>query len=310
MSELKIQQPLSRGFLIDDYRIEKLLGGGGFSYVYLAYHVRTKAKMVIKEYFAHDLVERVPGGRVKAKSEKTGATFQIGLKRFFSEGMALSQLKHPHIVNVSNFFRYNDTVYMAMDFEEGRDLRWFIKKSKGRLSEKFMLSVFPPVMEGLRLLHENNFLHLDIKPANILLRASGVPLLIDFGAVQQVQPGTRYHGVQTLTHGYAPPEQYSEGVMGPWSDIYALGMTMHICISGKHPPSSLDRLEKDSVARLTKAYGRKYSKPLLQAVDWAVELDHEKRPAHVDALLETMTGGRPVDELLEQIREPRRWFGG
>lgn len=287
---------LKRGYLVEGYRIERLLGGGGFSFVYLAYHVKTRHKVVIKEYFPHELVDRMPGGRIIPHSEGTQASFQIGLKRFFSEAMALSQLKHPNIVHVSNFFRSAGTVFMVMDYEEGRDLRWFIKRSKGKLKEPFLLTVFPPILEGLRELHQNHFLHLDIKPANILLRASGEPLLLDFGAVQQIKPGTRYRGVQTLTHGYAPPEQYSEGIMGPWSDIYSLGMTMRMCVTGKHPPPSLERMEKETLLKVAKTHARKYSKAVLTAIDQSIELDHERRPKNVDELLAAITAEDPEPE--------------
>lgn len=284
-----LDQSLKRGYLLEGYRVEKVIGGGGFSFVYLAYHIKTQSKVVIKEYFPHELVERIPGGRIRPKSDVTRNHFQLGMKRFFSEGMALAKLKHPNIINVSNFFRANDTVFMVMDFEEGRDLRYFIKKSRGKLSERFMLSVFPPILSGLKELHVRHFLHLDIKPANILMRASGVPLLLDFGAVQQVEPGSTYQGVQTLTHGYAAPEQYSETGMGPWCDIYSLGMTMRICITGKSPPSSPERLEKESLAPLTRTYSRRYSRCLLEAIDWATELNQEKRAGSVDELLAKMT---------------------
>ncbi len=286
-----LDQSLKRGYLLEGYRVEKVIGGGGFSFVYLAYHIKTQSKVVIKEYFPHELVIRIPGGRIRPRSDVARNHFQLGMKRFFSEGMALAKLKHPNIINVSNFFRANDTVFMVMDFEEGRDLRYFIKKARGKLSEKFMLGVFPPIMSGLKELHDRHFLHLDIKPANILLRASGVPLLLDFGAVQQVEPGSSYHGVQTLTHGYAAPEQYSESGMGPWCDIYSLGMTMRICITGKGPPSSPERLEKDTLQPLTRTLSRKYSRSLLEAIDWATELDQEKRARTIDELLIKMTGG-------------------
>lgn len=299
------EQALSRGYILEGYRIERLIGGGGFSFVYLAYHIKTKVKVVIKEYFPHELVGRMPGGRIFPVSDDGKSSFQAGLKRFFAEGMALSKLKHSNIVNVSNFFRANDTVFMVMDFEQGRDLRWYIKRSKGRLSEKFLLSVFPPVLGGLKELHAYDFLHLDIKPANILLRASGTPLLLDFGAVQQIKPGTRYKGVQTLTHGFAPPEQYGSGIMGPWSDIYSLSMTMRFCITGKAPIPSTERLQKDNQVPLSKSHARKYNKELLQAIDWASELDHERRPPSADAFLDALTGGRETVE----IESPRRWFG-
>lgn len=284
-----LDQSLKRGYLLEGYRVEKVIGGGGFSFVYLAYHIKTQSKVVIKEYFPHELVVRIPGGRIRPKSDVARNHFQLGMKRFFSEGMALAKLKHPNIINVSNFFRANDTVFMVMDFEEGRDLRYFIKKTRGRLSERFMLSVFPPVMGGLKELHDRHFLHLDIKPANILLRASGVPLLLDFGAVQQVEPGSACLGVQTLTHGYAAPEQYSESGMGPWCDIYSLGMTMRICITGKSPPSSPERLEKDTLQPVLRTHSRKYSRCLLEAIDWATELNQERRAKSIDELLMKMT---------------------
>lgn len=281
---------LPRGYIIEGYRIEKVIGGGGFSFVYLAYHIRTKLKVVIKEYFPHDLVDRMPGGRIFPSPDSSRMPFQLGMKRFFSEGMALAQLKHANIIGVSNFFRSSGTVFMVMDFEQGRDLRYFIKRSKGRLSEAFVLSIFPPILSGLSTLHAHDFLHLDIKPANILLRATGVPVLLDFGAVQKIQPGTRLRGVQTLTHGYAPPEQYEEGEMGPWSDLYSLGMTMRTCITGKHPPASLDRRKKDTITPVRKSHSRKFAKNVLSAIDWATQLDHRERPQEVAPFLKLLVG--------------------
>ena len=285
---------LPRGYIIEGYRIEKVIGGGGFSFVYLAYHIRTKVKVVIKEYFPHDLVTRMPGGRIFPRDDTSRTPFQMGMKRFFSEGMALAKLKHENIIAVSNFFRSSGTVFMVMEFEQGRDLRFFIKRAKGRLSQEFILSVFPKILSGLSTLHAHEFLHLDIKPANILLRASGVPVLLDFGAVQQVKPGNRLRGVQTLTHGYAPPEQYEEGEMGPWSDLYSIGMTMRTCMTGKHPPPSLERRKKDTVIPVSKSHARKFAKSVLQAIDWATELDHRKRPKEVSEFLRLLLGDTPV----------------
>jgi len=131
--------------------------------------------------------------------------------------------------------------------------------------------------------------------------------LLDFGAVQQIEPGGRYKGVQTLTHGFAPPEQYDSGVMGPWSDIYSLGMTMRFCITGKAPVPSTDRLKKDTQSKLGKSFSRRYSKSLMQAIDWAGELDYERRPRSVDIFLEALTGG---EENGKETSVLRGWFGG
>lgn len=298
MAELT-RTPLKRGYIIDGYRIEKVIGGGGFSLVYLAYNIRTKAKVVIKEYFPEHLVDRIPGGRVVTRSEKDNLPYTLGIKRFFQEASALSQLKHPNIVNVSNFFRLNNTVYMVMDYAHGRDLRWFIKRAKGNMSERFMLSVFPHVLAGLNELHTHNFLHLDVKPANILLRADAPPLLLDFGAVQRMEQGMRYAGVQTLTHGFAPLEQYEEGDMGPWSDLYAVGATMYTCVTGRAPAPAPERRKKDSLVAVSRNYSRRYSKQLLMAIEWALELDYRYRPQDVQSFVRLVLDGQPESWIQE-----------
>lgn len=298
--------PLSKGYLIEGYRIERLLGGGGFSLVYLASQIKNKQTVVIKEYFPSDLVDRLPGGKVVPHDDEKLKSYRLGIKRFFNEAIALSKLEHPNIVHVQNFFRYNDTVYYVMNYERGRDIRWFIKRSAGRLGNEFMWKVFPQVALGLRELHKNGFLHLDIKPANILLRAGGKPLLLDFGAVQPLVKGSRFKGVQTLTHGFAAPEQYRNGAMGPWSDIYALGATMYGCITGEPPPPALERLDNDTIKPLSKTHARKYAKPLLTAIEWAIQLDYNYRPQDVDSFLKLALDGAPddiVNRFLDEIED-------
>ncbi len=307
MSEPK-RTPLSRGYLLEGYRIEKTIGGGGFSLVYLAYHIRTKAKVVIKEYFPEEIAYRLPGGRVQTVSGDVEAKIRLGMSRFFGEAHALAKLKHPNIVSVNNVFRTNNTVYMVMEYCEGRDLRSFIRHYNGRLGEKFLLTVFPQVLMGLRELHRNRFLHLDIKPANILLRAAGRPMLIDFGAVQQLCAGERFNGVHTMTHGFAPLEQYRNGEIGPWTDLYALGATMHACITGKTPPSAVDRERKEALKPISRTHRRHYSRELLSAIEWAMQLDHRHRPQDIDSFLKLALNGGPdalVDELMADVLAAR-----
>ncbi len=274
--------PLREGYTLEGYRISQVLGGGGFSLVYLAIREGSRRQVVIKEYCPKGLVNRTSSGRIEPVSEKAKQGFVQGMKQFFTEASALAAIKHPNIVDVSNIFRANGTVYMVMAYELGRDLRWFIKQCGGHLDQPFMMKVFPPVASGLAALHDATFLHLDVKPANILLRASGEPLLLDFGAAQSAAgAGERFSSFQTLTHGFAPPEQYNEGEMGPWSDIYALGATMYACITGKSPPPALKRLERDAIEHLTTGYADNYSFQLLRAIEWSLRLNHRERPASI-----------------------------
>lgn len=289
------RDPLKRGYLVEGYRIEQTIGAGGFSIVYMAYQVKTKTKVVVKEYFPSDLVHRLAGGKLKPNSDSSTKAYRLGLKRFFNEAMALANLQHRNIIHVTNFFRANNTVYLVMNYEEGRDLRWFVKRSRGRLGEKFLYTVFPQVSMGLGELHQLGFLHLDIKPANVLLQAGGRAVLIDFGAVQQMVANGRYKGVQTLTHGFAPLEQYEEGRMGPWSDIYALGATMYGCITGRPPPSATERKKQGKPVQISRMLGRKYTKSLLKAIDWAMQIDYRKRPRTVEEFLELAFHETPKD---------------
>lgn len=211
----------------------------------------------------------------------------MGIKRFFNEGSALARINHQNVVHVTNLFRANNTVYMVMDFEVGRDMRWYIKRKNGGLSEKFLRTVFPEVLSGMKELHKNHILHLDIKPANILLRSGGHPLLIDFGAVKHMKGLTNLEVKgHTLTQGFAPLEQHNHGNIGPWSDIYAIGATMYACITGKPPPSSPERLKKDKLeAEIRSFEKKKYSRSLLEAINSAMKMDMTQRPQSIDEFL-------------------------
>jgi hypothetical protein len=219
------------------------------------------------------------------------------MKRFFDEAAALAKINHPNIVRVTDFFRENNTMYLVMDYEEGRDLRWYIKKYEGRMSEKFIRTVFPQLLEGLKALHELNLLHLDIKPANIYLRPGGRPLLLDFGAAQSAFADNKHIGAHTLTLGFAPIEQHQRGHIGPWTDLYGIGASMYACMCGKAPPPALERAEQDSYKPAVKQFARHYSRPLLEAVDWCLNMNQVERPQTVDDLLSALN--QPVPDLPE-----------
>ena len=250
--------------------------------------------MVIKEYLPSTEAARPDGETVETLSVENSSTFNTGMKRFFDEANALAKVNHPNIVRVTDFFRENNTVYMVMNYEEGRDLRWYIKRHDGRMSEKFIRTVFPQLLIGLRELHNHRLLHLDIKPANVYLRPGGSPLLLDFGAAQPVIMNERRAGPHTLTRGFAPIEQHVRGHIGPWTDLYAIGATMWACLCGKAPPPATKRAEKDSYKPAVRQFAGRYSSQLLEAVDWCLLMDQMTRPQKVDDLLDFL-GKTPVE---------------
>jgi len=283
-------QPLPDGYVLMNYRIASMLSCGGFSIVYLAYD-GNDMPVAIKEYLPAQLALRSQGDALPSITEEDGAIFRYGMRSFFEEGRSLAMLSHPNLVRVLDFFRANETAYMVMRYERGRTLQEHIRAHRGTLSENFLRQVFAQLMNGLREVHRNRLLHLDIKPANIYIRNDGSPLLIDFGAARQTLSAQAQWLTQIYTPGFAPPEQYSNReLLGPWSDIYAVGATLFACLAGMAPQAADMRVENDHYVRATKIWAGQYSRSLLRTIDWCLELDHLKRPQSVFALQQVLLG--------------------
>ena len=277
-------QPLPDGYQLENYRIASVLSCGGFSIVYLAYDENDQP-VAIKEFLPSQLALRKEGDALPSIAEENLATFRYGMRCFFEEGRSLARLSHPNVVRVLNFFRANETVYMVMRYERGRTLQEHIRARRGTIKERFIRHVFTLLLNGLREVHSNKLLHLDIKPANIYIRNDSTPVLIDFGAARQtlVQEGQRLSPM--YTPGFAPPEQYkNRELLGPWSDCYAIGASIFACLASAAPQAADDRSEKDRYVSATKVWNGKYSRQLLETIDWCLELDHLKRPQSVFAL--------------------------
>ena len=283
-------QPLPEGFQLDHYRILRLLASGGFSFVYLA-HDQNEIPVALKEYLPATLALRTNASAVLAVPEEFRAIYRHGLKCFFEEGRALATLQHPNVVRVLNFFRANETVYLAMRYERGRTLEEHVHKTSGAMKEDWIRATFASLLNGLREVHSNKLLHLDIKPANIYIRNDGNPVLIDFGAARQTLSAGGMKLPPMYTPGFASPEHHRErDQLGPWSDIYSIGASMYACLSGEGPPTAPQRLEKDRMTSARKGWSGKYSAELLDIIDWCLRLDHLQRPQSVFALQKTLLG--------------------
>ncbi len=278
----KREAALPPGTALDRYRLGPCVGGGGFSLVYRGEDVLTGQKVVIKEFMPSRLARRTASGQVIPAHPDLADRFRRGRRLFLREASTLARLHHPNIVRVLNFFGARGTIYMVMLWEAGENLQRYLHRHGGRLSERFLRTVFPPLLDGLEAIHLQDLLHLDIKPGNIHIRPGGRPLLLDFGAVHGFPQSRRSQPGQVLSPGFSPSEQYQpNGYVGPWSDIYALGATLRACIEGRPPLAADRRYEGEMLTPMTRLWQRHYTPELLRAIDRAMELDPLLRPQSV-----------------------------
>ncbi len=274
---------LQQGEMLNWYRIERILGRGGFGVIYLATDTNLDHLVAIKEY----RVLSPPGwDDTDSGNRERQEHARQGVRRFITEARNLVRFKHPNIVRVMSVFELNDTAYMVMEFEEGQDLREYLKDPLNA-GEEAIKRLIVPISKGLAEVHKHGFVHRDIKPANILVRTDGTPVLLDFGSARCAG----VTGPDTLTAlvsaGYAPLEQYSLGSerqQGPWTDIYALGAVLYYAVTGVEPVDSAKRGSallnggKDPLLAATMLGREHYTKPFLSAIDWALQLRIADRP--------------------------------
>ena len=290
IAAVQLNLPLQVGSRLENYRILRVLAAGGFSFVYLA-HDENEAPVVIKEYLPATLPLRANGETHSHLSDAERGRFNAGLKCFFEEGRSLAHLAHPNVVRVLNFFRANETVYLVMRYERGRTLQEHIQARRGALEEAWVRSTFAQLLNGLREVHSNKLLHLDIKPGNVYVRNDGSPLLIDFGAARQQFSAEGLKLPPSYTPGFAAPEQHTGAAsLGPWTDIYAVGATLYACFAAAEPQPADARLKDDKLVPARRAWNGKYSTQLLDTVDWCLKLSHLDRPQSVFALQKALIG--------------------
>jgi serine/threonine protein kinase/HAMP domain-containing protein len=283
---------LAPGFRLHEYRIEKVLGQGGFGITYLATDVHLNSLVAIKEYLPEEIAFRTGDRSISPNASQHRDRYREGLESFLVEARTLATFRHPAIVRVARFFEAHRTAYMVLEYEEGEPLRtWW--PAHREVGEAGLLELLLPLLDGLAAVHAAGFLHRDIKPDNIQVRASdGRLVLLDFGSAGQTV-AVAGQGAVVVTPGYAPLEQYGFGRQGAWTDLYALAATLYWAVTGRKPPdaelraanprSHVPAVQAAPAASATGA-AVAFGTAFLQAIDWALTVEVAERPQSVAEL--------------------------
>ena len=290
--------------MLDEYRIDSILGAGGFGVTYKALDTHLENWVAIKEYFPVEWSFRDADGvtvRPNTQGEISGPDGQLsdylwGLERFLDEARVLARVQHPHVVRVKRYFRAHGTAYIVMEYEEGEPLSVILRDGE-TLSEDEVRGLLEDVLPALQAVHEQGYLHRDIKPSNLYVRSSDHRvILIDFGAAREAVGRHSKSVTSLVTPGYSPPEQYTTRTdrYGTWTDIYALGAVLYRSITGHTPIEAAERLLDDHLEPAIKEGAGRYSTNLLEAIDRALAVRPEQRFLTVADMQAALMG--PQDE--------------
>lgn len=267
--------------MLGEYRLESVLGAGGFGLTYLGWDTNLEKNVAIKEYLPDELAIRALDHSVVPVNTEHEYNYKWGLDRFIQEARTLAKFSHPNIVRVNRRLEANNTSYMVMDYEAGESLYQCLRRTS-TLDEVTLKNILMPILDGLEAVHKIGFLHRDIKPSNVFIRESGIPVLLDFGSARMAAGGVSKSMTAIVSPGYAPLEQYSnDGNQGPWSDIYALSCVIYRAVTGANPSNAIRRMKSDDVPSALSAARARYSERFLKAIEWGMMLDEKIRPQSV-----------------------------
>lgn len=266
------------------YEIRNSLGRGGFGVTYLAKHHMLNKMCCIKEYFPRGYYNRDVDSRgVVLGSQGSAELMNAYRNKFIKEAQTIAALDHPNIIKIHDVFEENNTAYYVMDYIEGDTLDAIVKR-QGPMSVDVAKEYILKVAGALRYIHSANILHLDIKPANVLVRRSdNRVVLIDFGLAKQYDDD----GNQTsstpvgISERYAPMEQYEQGSkLTASTDIYALGATLFYLVTGQKPPLPSEVAE-GKLLEVTAQLDERVRFAIVSSMQYL----RRERPANIDAFV-------------------------
>ena len=283
---------LPNGYRLEAYEFKEVLSVGSYGIKYVGFDHHDKKRVAIKEYLPERLATRQDDANVLPRSTADKNMFDMGLMRFLEEARVQARIREPSLVRMHKVLRANGTGYVVMDYVEGETLAQALAR-RGTLPEKDMHAIVGPLLRPLELVHSMGFVHQDIRPGVIVLRADGTPVLLDLGTGRQTLGGARQttfgdrkqsFNLATPSAGFSALELYAgRGRLGPWTDIYSLGAVMYNCLVGQPPPDAPSRAIEDELTPIGDARKQACTEQTRAAIESALALSAGRRPASIEA---------------------------
>lgn len=276
------------------YRVEAILGAGGFGITYRCMDSASGRMYAVKEYMPEAIAARdAKTGWIVPELERRAA-FLHGKKRFLEEAQILIRMSRiPSVVHVQEAFEENGTAYYVMEYLEGRTLKQVMRALGGKLPYAAAVEAVSKAGMALEEIHSRaGIFHRDISPENIMVMPDGDVKIIDFGSAKAMAVSENQQFSVVLKPGFAPPEQYASNMsQGSFTDVYALAGTFYYAASGRMIPPAPDRVmgaEYESLEKVVAECGRQAS----EAVDKALLLDARFRTQTMREFVEGIASGR------------------
>lgn len=287
--------------LKERYKIEEVIGAGGFGITYRAWDPLLQSYVAIKEYYPSGIATRsADSSKVCVPVGQEQREYHRGRIRFLKEAQDVARFQsEPNIVSIYDYLEENDTAYMVMEYLHGCTLKQYIREHGGRLDTDHILHICLSVLDALAVVHKAGMIHRDISPENIFICEDLTVKLIDFGAAKQVYLDGEQTMSVVLKPGYAPPEQYAKkDKQGPWTDIYALGATLYFAATGGKPEESFGRVLEDTIKPVCEV-NPEIPRAMSQVIMRAMSVKIEDRYQTVEAMREALLAGEGQNAQME-----------
>lgn len=287
--------------LKERYKIEEVIGAGGFGITYRAWDPLLQSYVAIKEYYPSGIATRsADSSKVCVPVGQEQREYHRGRIRFLKEAQDVARFQsEPNIVSIYDYLEENDTAYMVMEYLHGCTLKQYIREHGGRLDTDHILHICLSVLDALAVVHKAGMIHRDISPENIFICEDLTVKLIDFGAAKQVYLDGEQTMSVVLKPGYEPPEQYAKkDKQGPWTDIYALGATLYFAATGEKPEESFGRVLEDTIKPVCEV-NPEIPRAMSQVIMRAMSVKIEDRYQTVEAMREALLAGEGQNAQME-----------